>query len=710
MTSRNLFIKVMKEDFKRRIWCIALFSLMFFVILPVYCALMVQGYSYHIDRAIILKRIISFLGPQNRAISFAIILSGIVCGLSSFFYLHSRKKVDLYHSIPVRREMLFASNFLNGFIIFFVPYIINSFISLVIINLNNFKGEKIITAFTAGLIFNTLFYCLIYSVTIVAVMLTGNIITSFLGTIVFLSYGFVLAGVKGTYFSSFFKTSYTGYQNIDPLIYVSPIGSYLESVNRYINHQNYLSFIVAFLITIVIVIVGSLFLYKKRPSEAAGNPMSFALSKPIIKFFLVIPISLLGGIILKDAVSYNKDIWLLFGVIFSLIVSYAIIQVIFSFDIRSAIHNKIQFLICGLITLTIVCIFRFDLLGYDTYLPKQSEIKSVGIYLSDIDTNLQYYYTLDESTTYSDPIKYHTKRPISSNITDAYSLVKQGIQNLDSVKNQVMPMESSQLTYYIKYNLKSGKSVFRKYILDIDDSRELVKKIYNNKEYKYAHYPIFEWESEEISKVDVVHADSLLNNGNTQKDIDLNVSFSLSGEKFQHLIGLYKEELLNLTYDELESTSPVVSLNFITKSADLYNKYFDSYYIYPSFTKTLGYLEECGFEVNKTVKVENVSEISINVYDQKYDYYQGMQTGPVEEAANVPLRYTDPKAIQEIMPNLIPIEVVQYNTSIINVNPKLQLVVNYKPDGASESQSNGYYFRKDKIPQFVLDDVKKMKK
>lgn len=43
--------------------------------------------------------------------------AAMILGLTGFLYLHSKKQIDFYNSLPVKREMLFAVKFLDGFLI-----------------------------------------------------------------------------------------------------------------------------------------------------------------------------------------------------------------------------------------------------------------------------------------------------------------------------------------------------------------------------------------------------------------------------------------------------------------------------------------------------------------------------------------------------------------------------------------------------------------
>lgn len=127
MTSRNLYFKLMKEDLKRRIWAVCLAFLCFFFWIPVLGAMGCDGLEKQVEQWMESERYLEkavetmraerltelaqeIIGVKNLAIPFLIVGAAIVLGLTGFSWLHSKKKVDFYHSLPVSRTMLFSSN------------------------------------------------------------------------------------------------------------------------------------------------------------------------------------------------------------------------------------------------------------------------------------------------------------------------------------------------------------------------------------------------------------------------------------------------------------------------------------------------------------------------------------------------------------------------------------------------------------------------
>ena len=127
MTSRISFLKLMQEDFKRRSWMAALLAVVFFLAYPV--AMMISldnmmntgtGVVYSVEE--LQRWVTDFLGAGSY-VHFALIIStAAILAAGEFSYLHSREKLDLYHSIPVRRKKLFFSGYLTGALMFLAVF------------------------------------------------------------------------------------------------------------------------------------------------------------------------------------------------------------------------------------------------------------------------------------------------------------------------------------------------------------------------------------------------------------------------------------------------------------------------------------------------------------------------------------------------------------------------------------------------------------
>ena len=56
---------------------------------------------------------------------FLMVTAAVVIGAAGFVYLHNQKKVDFYHSLSVRRQMLYLVYHVDGILILAVTYLIH---------------------------------------------------------------------------------------------------------------------------------------------------------------------------------------------------------------------------------------------------------------------------------------------------------------------------------------------------------------------------------------------------------------------------------------------------------------------------------------------------------------------------------------------------------------------------------------------------------
>ena len=138
MTSRVSFYKVMIQDFRHRIWMIALSCLGSFLAMPVFYLLVSKNWVYQVNRWmeeqepwVVREYKLELLKEfyvQSLPITCGVILGAgaLIVGIFGFRHVFSKKMVDQYHSIPIKRRDLFLANYLNGFLIWFVPMVLGA--------------------------------------------------------------------------------------------------------------------------------------------------------------------------------------------------------------------------------------------------------------------------------------------------------------------------------------------------------------------------------------------------------------------------------------------------------------------------------------------------------------------------------------------------------------------------------------------------------
>ena len=122
MTSKGLFFKYMRENTKQRLWSVALTALLCFFLFPVLTALetsiMLRPDNLSKDLSVeaalaeaklkLTNEMLHMYSIQNAMLVFILIVAAVVLAASGFSYLHSKKKTDFFHSLPISREMLYT--------------------------------------------------------------------------------------------------------------------------------------------------------------------------------------------------------------------------------------------------------------------------------------------------------------------------------------------------------------------------------------------------------------------------------------------------------------------------------------------------------------------------------------------------------------------------------------------------------------------------
>ena len=113
MTSRISFFKLTIDEWKKLGWLTALQTLIFFAIIPfrLLMSLAMEKRNGEVPLADVLYKNVGF---DKRLTTVTIVAMGILCALAVFSYLHSRKRLDFYYSLAIRRESLFLVKFTAG--------------------------------------------------------------------------------------------------------------------------------------------------------------------------------------------------------------------------------------------------------------------------------------------------------------------------------------------------------------------------------------------------------------------------------------------------------------------------------------------------------------------------------------------------------------------------------------------------------------------
>lgn len=747
MTSKSSFFNLLKEDIRRRLWTLILASLVFFATFVVAFTMVLQNYYDNFSRAYqesahaVTEHLSEFL--CNNFYGFypwflvVAIVGSIICAMSGFAYLHSRKQMDFYHSLPVKRETLFLVRFLNGILIYAVPYLIGLLYTYLLCMIYGVMTTQILAYSLLSFLLHLMGYLVMYLVGILAMMLTGKLLLAFLGFVVLNAYIPAMVGLVVVLKGSFFVTNMGSSMNMEEFLadtrWFSPASYYVSLILKVYNADaNFLLELLSFLLLAAVLIGVNLWLYKLRASEKADTAMAFKITEPIVRILITIPAGTLAGVLFL-VLQYNNNrkmllFWLVFGSILGAVLCHGIIEALYSSDIRKCLAHKGQLLLSVAVAVVLPIAFLYDFFGYDTYLPKKDEIASVALVNRDLRFEGSYY----DENGWNSSQRYALENMELTDIDTVYELAE--ILVGDVQKNRMnrlfgnlyydyyIGQESGTkvhtTNFVIQYTLKNGSRVTRYYEYNYYAVLDVLERIYNNEEYKTAVHPVF----------------GLLKYGYTPTSILCYAPTNGTSIKLvkncQTILETYRDELLAMDFDELQNSCAIGQLEVAFEVGNGNDTYGGSsvLLVYPSMTRTLALLKEQGYRMQGIEEATNISKIIVS-YDchtstlREY-LNETMEKTPVatqtvedSEAENYwtegTIEITEPAEIAELQKNLVCRAYVSEFGEFPEVAEYLYVEVEFAGTGSADmdgllSWTETFRFREDSVPEFLMERILRM--
>ena len=570
MTSKISSFSIAKEDLRHRAWMLALSCLGSLLSLPVLFLLANRSYlnSYTGKGAERLSRLPIvyanfFSGTSMVSQGFILFIGAGIVAILGFRYLYSRKMVDLYHALPVKRSRLFLITYINGLLIWLVPMLLSVLLTLIIMFANlaacgipGTFGSVFITAMSTIPTYLIAFLT-VYHLCLVCVMLSGNAInalcsSAIIGTIAVIVYAIILE-FSGVFFDTFVDLNI----RVDQVVWASPLVSpiYILSDGTYVitdsgiqlsesGFTNAGLFYTYCLLMILFLFFAAYQLYKKRPSELAEHGVDSPVFQSILRICGAFVAAMCGAIIFRSILDKEAIGWQLFGIVLCGGFAFGVLDIILHMNFRSFFLHKLQMAITVIVSGLFLLLFVWDFVGYDTRLPDKSDIATASVSLSrfrdsnwdwEFDKNGIGYYSEDES-----PMDYR-------DIDTLYPLLETLAQEEHQIIGQYVTSTNIELT------LKSGEIFKRRYYLYESDV-DALRKIVNSDEFRTAWYPVSSglYPTPKSLQVhsDLVYAENLVNSPDHIREI-LNAYYSdfKSTYSLDYLLNDIQVGTLYLNYD-----------------------------------------------------------------------------------------------------------------------------------------------------------------
>lgn len=366
---------------KRHIWLPVLALLGFVLAFPVATALVINNFMAYSEDWQRVKLWCGDLLIMWQGFSACIIVVGaLLSAFVLFRYLHVRKQVDFYHSLPVRREQFFFSNLMAGLLVFLAPYLVATLLNLLVLAVSGWLSYLNVGQYFTYILFNVLVYLLFFGCGSLAMQLSGTMPSAI--KVLLLTFGLapLLSGMFELLGACFFDTWVSFFSPASVVLLKASVleryvwVSALASSPHPFAWQDWLA---ALLLTAG-TLGASLWLYQRRRSEAAGSTLAFAWQKPFYKYPLVVCGGLMLGVFFF-LMGDRSPLWMYFGAVLGTMFMALLLEIFIRSDFKAVKQGWKAALATSVAVCVLLSVYAFDLTGFDNKMPDGDRVQTVYV-------------------------------------------------------------------------------------------------------------------------------------------------------------------------------------------------------------------------------------------------------------------------------------------------------------------------------------------
>ena len=578
----------MQEDAKRRNWMLVFLSVLFFVCYPVLMMIALDAQTTVND--IWRNRVaVDLLAPGNIAMALVVTAAAAMIAAAEFSYVHSKEKMDLYYSIPVRRKKLFLSGYMTGFLMFVGIFLVCEILAMLVAATKGVSLSLLFLPFLKGSVLHIIEFLLIYSAAAFAMLFTGNTLIAVFGMAVIAGYGPAVTMIAQAYIETGFYTALKAIQ-LWKIAYTTPIGIMIW-IEQGIQHGTpWFGAACMTLGGIVVFFLADLWMCTHHRAECGGMALAFPKTEQILKILMVLPGALAIGIVAYGMTGSNQYSWLFGGFIFGVLVLGMLMEFIYHKDVKLVFSHKIGTGITLAAGILLICSLVFDWPGYNRWMPAKEEVKAMSVCSrgglgAEIYGNLYVIENQMQSLETISDIESH----LDLEQTEQFDVIYDLVEKAHAEGNRDCGEDGNVDEVLVKFVMQNGKVKYRRYFILDDVWNAAEEKLWKQSWYQQLCYPILsndpQYAEEKLTgiRLSYLYEDDVV----------------VTGEDAKELYRIYKKELTEKTGQELKNI-PAAENDASADSTDVDGYTRDLYFSFEERTKdkTITY-QEYGYRFGK---------------------------------------------------------------------------------------------------------------
>ena len=418
---------------------------------------------------------------SSTVIGFLTLIFAIIYTVQIFSYMHNKRKVDFYGSLPISRARLFLAKYGAAYLFSIIPMLV--FMGIIAIA-SICTGTLLLPQVTnmyVNFIVGTLACISAYGFLSACCGTTFNTVIMFIA--VCACYPLSMVFVRA-YIDAFFTGAYT--QTFSK----SFITNALNPISAYFGNN-----LIYWLVFSAACIAFGTLLIMKRRSERAQTSFAYYIPCHIIKVIVSFLTGMFLGTMFGSLNVFGNGVGgFVFGFILASAPTFLIVHMIFYKGLKQIVRTIPIYAGLAVVVIVGVALINLDVFGYNTYVPKSEDVKSAGIILT------QHYYPKDknfsrvmsksaEDFTSSSDIDSIVK--IHNNIINSKSTKLKSVGKFKTVWGFMLYNAFDDLSYddvyAITYKLNNGRKVNRFYSASMISLVNSMNTVYSD-EYYYDDY------------------------------------------------------------------------------------------------------------------------------------------------------------------------------------------------------------------------------
>ncbi len=594
--SNNRFLAMYKTALKHQVATAIITSIICILMIPVlFFSLLSRETYYMIPNSTELERLMIYKRYFSTGVYPDFSISGLLCvllaivtigaALMSNHYMHDKKRTDLYHSLPVTRKQYLLSNMAATLTAIMVPFVATYLLTMIMQLIGYSKygcfGPQYFVFCTVDIISVLLYIFVLYVFTTLISVNVGTTfdalsITGIIGampSIIYMIGGAIWGSL--TYGGSF---SNHWAMLLSPFLFIFQrfqFAKYSSITETYIyNYRSMLLIALVWLVIGILLLVLSLYCYRRRKSELAGQTQP----KGILQIACLIFAAFCGGNLFYAIFSEVPTAGLPLLMVLGAMLIGVISSIIFSRGAKQIVKHMPWMAIGGVLASALFLSIQFDLLGYERRVPTQDQVESVTISYTGRFEDLTGAYGGRFYSSYGpfgmmsqeqkDGHSYLTNPEAIATVLDAH---QKAVDNPPkTLRSYVVNTDSEHYYQFaeITYKLKNGKTMTRSYNMFNAQATAALANLEDKEDFITTRHPIFFLDTlPEIAQEDLIQSvnvnDSfvskqdnyqVLDKQNLRKLLDA-VKKDMSNEKLENILSPQKPALgyLNIRYRDYTS-------------------------------------------------------------------------------------------------------------------------------------------------------------